>query len=94
MAGIIAAIGVGVDSQIVITDEILKKEEGTVEDRINAAFDIIKINATIAIITMLPLLFSGLVEIINFAISTILGALLGYMLSRPAYAVLVERILE
>lgn len=93
MAGIIAAIGVGVDSQIVITDEILK-EDRDVEEGINDAFEIIGINVTIVIFTMLPLLFSGLVEIIGFAISTILGALLGYLLSRPAYAVLVEKILE
>ena len=93
MAGIIAAIGVGVDSQIVITDEILK-EDRNVEESIHDAFEIIGINATIVIFTMMPLLFSGLVEIIGFAISTILGALLGYMLSRPAYAVLVEKIID
>ena len=93
MAGIIAAIGVGVDSQIVITDEILK-EDRDVEEGIHDAFEIIGINVTIVVFTMMPLLFSGLVEIIGFAISTILGALLGYLLSRPAYAVLVEKIIE
>jgi len=40
------------------------------------------------------LLFSGLVEIIGFATSTILGSLLGLFISRPAYGVIVERIFE
>ncbi len=95
MAGIIAAIGVGVDAQIVITDEILKKDDQhTTHEKVELAFGIIKTNAIVAIFSMLPLLFSGLVEIIGFAMSTILGALLGYLLTRPAYAAIVEKILE
>ena len=93
MAGIIAAIGVGVDAQIVITDELLKKDEHSTREKIGLAFGIIKTNAIVAIFSMVPLLFSGLVEVIGFAISTILGALLGYMLTRPAYAAIVEGVL-
>lgn len=92
MAGIIAAIGVGVDAQIVITDEILKKDQRKIGEKIELAFGIIKTNAAVAIFSMVPLLFSGLVEIIGFAESTIIGALLGYLLTRPAYAAIVERI--
>lgn len=94
MAGIIAAIGVGVDAQIVITDELLKKDEHRTADKMDFAFGIIRTNAVVAIFSMVPLLFSGLVEIIGFAISTMLGALLGYMLTRPAYAAIVEKVLE
>lgn len=94
MAGIIAAIGVGVDAQIVITDEILKKSEETDEERIGHAFAIIKTNVIVASLSMAPLLlFSNLVEIIGFATATVLGSLLGYMLSRPAYAAIVEMII-
>lgn len=93
MAGIIAAIGVGVDAQIVITDELLKKDQHTVKEKTDHAFAIIRTNVIVASLAMLPLLFSGLVEIIGFAISTILGSLLGYLLSRPAYAVIVEKVL-
>lgn len=93
MAGIIAAVGVGVDAQIVITDEILKKDARKIAEKIELAFGIIKTNATVAIFAMVPLLFSGLVEIIGFAESTILGALLGYTLTRPAYAAIVEKII-
>lgn len=85
MAGIIAAVGVSVDAQIIITDELLKKH-GTKEEKLDKAMSIINTNATVAILAMLPLLFSGMVEIIGFAVATILGALLGALLSRPAYA--------
>lgn len=94
MAGILAAIGVGVDAQIVITDELLKKDNHKVSEKIELAFGIIRTNAIVAICSMIPLLFSGLVEIIGFAMSTMLGALLGYMLTRPAYAAIVEKVLE
>jgi len=93
MAGIIAAVGVGVDAQIVITDEILKKDARKIAEKIELAFGIIKTNATVAIFAMVPLLFSGLVEIIGFAESTILGAILGYTLTRPAYATIVEKVI-
>lgn len=95
MAGIIAAIGVGVDAQVVITDELLKKdEEHTTHEKVELAFGIIRTNAIVAIFSMIPLLFSGLVEIIGFAMSTMLGALLGYLLTRPAYAAIVEGVIE
>ncbi|HID72463.1 TPA: hypothetical protein EYP38_00860, partial [Candidatus Micrarchaeota archaeon] len=92
MAGIIAAIGVGVDAQIVITDELLKKDSHSRQDKMDHAFSIIKTNVTVATLSMIPLLFSGLVEVIGFAISTIIGSLLGYLLTRPAYAAIVGRI--
>ncbi len=94
MAGIIAAIGVGVDAQIVITDELLKKSAGTPQERLENAFTIITTNVVVAIFAMVPLLFSGMVEIIGFAISTILGSLLGLLISRPSYAALVQNIAE
>ncbi len=99
IAGILAAIGVGIDAQIVITDELLKKDNRGVEEKTEHAFAIIKTNVIVASLSMLPLLFSKVisgvvvVEILGFAISTILGALLGYLLSRPAYAAIVEYIL-
>ncbi|MBU0590925.1 hypothetical protein KKF81_01795 [Candidatus Micrarchaeota archaeon] len=93
MAGIIAAIGVGVDAQVVITDELLKKDDRKTSEKVDLAFGIIKTNAIVAICSMVPLLFSGLVEVIGFAISTMLGSLLGYMLTRPAYATIVEKVL-
>ncbi|MBI5158603.1 hypothetical protein HY992_00605 [Candidatus Micrarchaeota archaeon] len=100
MAGIIAAMGVSVDAQIIITDEALKKEDGvetglthsTSKRKLGRAFEVISTNALVAILALLPLMFSGLVEIIGFATSTILGYLLGVLISRPAYGAIVEKI--
>jgi len=92
MAGIIAAVGVSIDAQIIITDELLKKT-GTKDERLDKAMAIINTNVTVAILAMLPLLFSGMVEIIGFAVSTILGALLGALLSRPAYAAIAGELI-
>ncbi len=92
MAGILAAIGVGVDAQIVVTDELLKKEEEA-RKRLEKAFGIITTAVMVAVVAMLPLLLvSGLVEIIGFATATILGALLGLFISRPAYGAIAERL--
>lgn len=96
MAGIIAAIGVSVDAQIVVTDELLKKNtQENAHKKLEKAFSIIVTNVTVAIIAMVPLLlFSGLVEIIGFATSSILGSLLGVFISRPAYGAIAERLFE
>ncbi|MBM3228896.1 hypothetical protein FJZ26_00540 [Candidatus Parvarchaeota archaeon] len=95
MAGIIAAIGVSVDAQILITDELLKKDTAEHTKKLNRAFSIITTNAFVAVVAMLPLLlFSGLVEIIGFATSTILGALLGVLISRPAYGAIVDKLFD
>jgi preprotein translocase subunit SecD len=94
MAGILAAIGVSVDAQIVVTDELLHKEEEA-RKRMEKAFSIITTSVMVAVVAMLPLLLlSGLVEIIGFATSTVLGALLGLFISRPAYGAIVEHLFE
>ncbi len=93
MAGIIAAIGVGVDAQVVITDELLKKDGLKLAEKVEHAFLIIKTNVIVAVMAMLPLLFSDLVEVVAFSIAAILGSLLGYLITRPAYAIIAERIL-
>lgn len=95
MAGIIAAMGVSIDSQIIITDEVFRRGEHAASRdelklRVKNAFYIITRNVVIAVVTMLPLFFSGVVEIVGFATSTILGAVLGLLISRPAYAAIVE----
>ncbi|MDD5317875.1 MAG: hypothetical protein PHF51_04050 [Candidatus ainarchaeum sp.] len=95
MAGIIGAIGTGVDAQIVITDELLFQSKGSaLKKRMGNAFNIIVTNATVAVIAMVPLLFfSGLVEIVGFALSTIFGVIIGAFITRPAYGAMVEYVL-
>ncbi len=92
MAGIIGAIGTGVNAQILITDEMLAQTRGvTTKRRLGHAFYIIMTNATIAVIAMVPLLFfSGLVEITGFALSVIFGQFIGALITRPAYGAMIE----
>ncbi|MFH1200455.1 MAG: hypothetical protein V1708_05285, partial [Candidatus Micrarchaeota archaeon] len=92
VAGIVGIIGTGVNDQIIITDELLRRgktEEDVLEargikDRIKNAFFIIFTVAGVAIAAMLPLLLSGIVEIMGFALSTIVGILIGVGITRPA----------
>jgi preprotein translocase subunit SecD len=96
VAGIVAAVGTGVDYQIIIVDEILRKEQesslSTVV-KIKRAFAIIFMAAATIIFAMFPLLFLGLGALKGFAITTILGVLIGLFITRPAYATIVNKIL-
>lgn len=97
VAGIITAVGTGVDDQIIITDEILRKEEEervmSVAARIKRAFSIVFMAAGTIIFAMLPLLFVGLGVLKGFAIITIIGVLIGVFVTRPAYALWVDKLL-
>ncbi|WP_456367184.1 preprotein translocase subunit SecD [Thermococcus sp.] len=93
IAGIIAAIGTGVDQQVVITDELLggggsrkiARRAGTLR-RIGRAFFIIFASAstTIAAMSFLLVYFVGTLK--GFAVTTIIGVLIGIFITRPAYA--------
>jgi preprotein translocase subunit SecD len=93
VAGMIAVIGTGVDSQIIITDEVLSgTSEHGLKLKLNNAFYIIWVDAGLLVVAMLPLLFStSLVTIIGFAESTILGVLFGAFITRPAYGAIIAR---
>ena len=55
MAGLIAAAGVSVDAQVIITDEILKrKKDQDIKTCLDASFEIIQTNAAVAIVALLP----------------------------------------
>ncbi len=95
MAGIIAAIGTGVDHQIVITDETLRGERRKSDDKlwdikqsINRAFFIIFTSAATTISAMLPLM--SIVDLRGFAFTSIVGVIIGIVITRPAYARIVE----
>jgi preprotein translocase subunit SecD len=92
MAGIIGAIGTGVNAQIVITDELLLQSRGmALKKRLGNAFYVIWTNALVAVIAMVPLLFfSGLIEIVGFALSIIFGVLIGAFITRPAYGAMIS----
>jgi preprotein translocase subunit SecD len=89
IAGFIAVIGTGVDDLIIIADEIL--QEGDVktgrvfESRFRKAFWVIGAAAATTIIALSPLAVLSLGDLQGFAIVTIVGVLIGVLVTRPAY---------
>jgi len=95
IGGIIAAIGTGIDHQIIIADEALKNKLNINEDvkkKIKTAMFIIFGAAATIIAAMLPLVFLGVGVVRGFAITTIVGVFVGFLITRPAYAKIVESI--
>ncbi|WP_436911332.1 preprotein translocase subunit SecD [Halosimplex marinum] len=89
IAGFIAVIGTGVDDLLIIADEILNEGEiatGRVfQNRFRKAFWVIGAAAVTTIIAMSPLAFLSLGDLQGFAIVTIVGVLIGVLVTRPAY---------
>lgn len=93
IAGIIIAIGTGVDHQIIIADEILRGSKTIYiswKDRIKNAFFIIMAAYFTTMVAMLPLWFAGAGLLKGFAITTMLGVSAGVFITRPAYAAMLE----
>ncbi len=98
IAGIIAVIGTGIDHLVIITDEVLY--EGKMPSlkvylaRIGKAFAIIFAAAATTIIAMSPLLVMSFGALKGFAITTIVGVLIGVLIARPAYGRVIRDLLE
>ena len=88
IGGIIAAIGTGVDDQIIITDEQLRKKNRNLSSRkkMKAAFFIILISYLTTVMAMFPLMFGGLSMLKGFSFMIIVGVTIGVFITRPAYA--------
>lgn len=94
IAGIIAAIGTGIDSQLIILDEARDHHE-SVSQRIKKALFIIVTAFTTTFVAMIPL--TGLLGFMGigaasagllkgFAVTTLIGITTGVLISRPAFA--------
>ena len=97
IAGILVAIGTGVDDQIVITDETLKGETSNVynwKEKIKREFLIIMLAYATVVVAMIPLIFAGAGLLKGFAITTIIGVTIGVFVTRPAYSSFVEIMLK
>lgn len=99
VAGILAAVGTGVDDQIVITDELKRGESSRAASligRVRSAFFIIFAAAATTIAAMFPIMVigSGLGKLVGFSITTIAGVLIGVFITRPAFGELAKKILE
>lgn len=97
-AGILASIGVAIDDQIIITDEILrgkkKVEFASMRQRLSRAFSIIFISFAFFFSVMFPLFFAQSTLFIGFALTSILAYLIGLLITRPAYAALLTSIIR
>lgn len=97
IAGILAAIGTGVDHQIVITDEVLKGEKessGTMKERIGRALFIIMAAYFTTLVAMAPLMLMGASLLKGFALTTITGITIGVFVTRPAFAEMIKTLLK
>jgi len=98
IAGLIAVLGTGIDQLVIITDEIL--HEGKVPSpnlylkRLSRALGIIVVAAATVVIAMAPLALMDLSTLKGFAIITILGVLVGVLVTRPAYGKIIMQILS
>ncbi len=98
VAGILVAVGTGVDDQIVITDEVYgRKKQKTYlnwKDKLKRAFVIIMAAYFTTVVAMLPLFWAGAGALKGFALTSILGVTIGVFITRPAFAVAIEAMLK
>ncbi|WP_115864820.1 preprotein translocase subunit SecD [Halorussus litoreus] len=97
IAGFIAVIGTGVDDLIIIADEVMSEGEvnssRVFQSRFRKAFWVIGAAAATTIIAMSPLAVLSLGDLQGFAIITILGVLVGVLITRPAYGDILRSLL-
>lgn len=96
IAGIIIAVGTGVDHLIIIADETLRGEAtyGGWKEKFKRAFFIIIAAYFTTLVAMTPLLFAGAGLLKGFALVTIAGLSFGVFIARPAYAAVIQILLE
>ncbi|GAA0298568.1 preprotein translocase subunit SecD [Halarchaeum salinum] len=96
IAGFIAVIGTGVDDLVIIADEVTTEQvssDRVFQSRFRKAFWIIGGAAATTIVAMSPLAVLSLGDLRGFAIVTILGVLIGVLLTRPAYGDILRYLL-
>ncbi len=98
IAGIIIAVGTGVDDQIVIIDETLMYKDSSHllswVQKLKRAFFIIMTSYFTTVVAMLPLWWSGAGLLKGFALTTIVGVTIGVFITRPAFASILEILLD
>jgi len=95
IAGILAAIGTGVDDQIVVLDEAKHKEESlSIKQRIKRAFGIIMGAYIASVVSLLPLWWAGAGLLRGFVFTTVIGITIGVLITRRAFADIVKMVEE
>jgi preprotein translocase subunit SecD len=99
IAAIVIAMGSGVDDQIVMIDEIIyggvsKNTARSWKEKMSTAFFIIFASYFTLFAAMIPLWFAGAGLLRGFAITTIVAITAGVLITRPAFAAIVEILLK
>jgi len=95
IAGILAAIGTGIDDQIVVLDEAEHKGESlNLKQKIKRAFTIVMGAFLTSAVSLLPLLWAGAGLLKGFAIMSLIGISIGVFITRRAFADMVGMIEE
>lgn len=93
IAGLIAAVGTGVDDQIVLVDQV-RSGSAKGEDSTKKAFFIIFAAFAATVAAMVPLFWAGAGLLTGFALVTIAGVTIGVFITRPAFAVMIRVLLK
>ncbi|UCD20842.1 MAG: hypothetical protein JSW08_03675 [archaeon] len=93
IAGIIAAIGTGVDDQIVMLDES-KSRQYSIKERIKRAFFIILAAYATTFVAMIPLMWAGAGLLRGFAVTTLIGITIGVLITRPAFGEILKLVVK
>jgi len=94
IAGILAAIGTGIDSQIIVLDEARQTRFLSIKQRMRRAFKIILGAYFTALVALIPLWWAGAGLLKGFVFTTILGITIGVLITRPAFVDIVKKIEE
>ncbi|MBR9703978.1 hypothetical protein GOV12_01075 [Candidatus Pacearchaeota archaeon] len=94
IAGIIAGIGTGVNDQILIIDEAVTDKRSSLKERIRNAFFVIFSAFSLTVVAMIPLFWAGAGLLKGFALTTIIGVSVGILITRPAFADIVKKIVK
>ena len=92
IAGILAAIGTGIDSQIIVLDEANQDRFLSIKQRMKRAFKIILGTYFTALVALLPLWWAGAGLLKGFVFTTILGITIGVLVTRPAFMDIIKKI--
>jgi preprotein translocase subunit SecD len=97
VAAVLAIVGTGVDAQIILVDQAIRStgnEVLTTRERLKRALFMIFGSGGTSIGSMIPLMIFGLGMLRGFAITTIVGVLIGLFITRPAFGEIVTRLMK
>jgi preprotein translocase subunit SecD len=94
IAGILAAIGTGIDSQIIVLDESKQNKSLNIKQRMKRAFSIILGAYFTALAALIPLYWAVAGLFKGFAVTTIVGITVGVLITRPAFTDIIKMIEE